>query len=274
MVPIECATTWMRAGDRARHQPGQHLLERVARPHRALAVVAVVEQIRLRRPGEHHGLATEADAVGDAGGVERGAFEGLVEAVHVDEHVTGAAGLGVEIADLAGRLDRIEVPIVEADGVEREAAVAWWRELSAGDAQPGGALRPIPGLGAGAVHGLAGGGDEKRRIGGEIGGVEERTAGGEHAGAAADGRTERQRGGGGCKRAQHGAAAGERRLVNITRQHAGAPTIRAWCSAIAARIGDDRGISARMELWFRVVRWWWPGVRGKLVGSTMPGKSL
>ena len=128
------------------------------------------------------------------------------------------AGLGVQIGDLAGRLDRIEAPIVESDGVEREAAVAWWRELGAGDAQSGGALRPIPRLGAGAVDGLAGGGDEKRRIGGQVGGVEGGTAGGERvAGAAADGRTEHQCGRG-CKRAEHRAAAGKRWLVSFTRQ--------------------------------------------------------
>jgi hypothetical protein len=38
--------------------------------------------------------------------------------MHVDEHITGAVGLGIEIADLADRLDRIEAPIVEPDGVE------------------------------------------------------------------------------------------------------------------------------------------------------------
>jgi hypothetical protein len=111
--------------------------------------------------------------------------------VHIDEHVAGPAGLGVEVADLAGRLDRIKSPIIEPDGVEREAAVAWWRELGTGDAQSGGALRPIPGLGAGTVHRLAGRGDKKRRIGGKFGSVEARTGGGEHvAGAAANGRTD------------------------------------------------------------------------------------
>ena len=54
----------------------------------------------------------------DAGRVERRTFKGLVEAVHVDEHVTGAAWLGVKVADLAGWLNRIEAPIVQPDGVE------------------------------------------------------------------------------------------------------------------------------------------------------------
>jgi hypothetical protein len=77
-------------------------------------------------------------------------------------------------------------------------------------------LRAIPGPDARTVHGLACGGDEKRRIGGEFGGVEGRTAGGEQvAGAPADRRAECQSAGGRCKRAQHGAAAGERRLVNM-----------------------------------------------------------
>ena len=118
MVPIAVRHDVDAASGRARHQPGQDLLKRVARPHRALSVVAVVEQVRFRRPGEHHGLAAEADAFRDPRRIERRGFEGLVEAVHVDEHVTGAAWLGVEVADLAGWLNRIEAPIVQPDGVE------------------------------------------------------------------------------------------------------------------------------------------------------------
>ena len=77
-------------------RPSSTRCEGVARPHRALAIVAVVEQLRARRPGEHHGVAVEPDAVRQAHGIERGGLERLVEAVHVDENV----------ADVAGRRDR------------------------------------------------------------------------------------------------------------------------------------------------------------------------
>ena len=106
MVPMLCATMWTRPAPGLATSEQQHALEAVARPHRAVAVIGVVEQPRLGRPGEHHGLAAELDAVGEARGIERRGLERLLEAVHVDQDVLSAAGLREKLADLARhRLD-------------------------------------------------------------------------------------------------------------------------------------------------------------------------
>ena len=54
-----------------RHERPQHAFEVIARPHRAFAVIRVVEQSRLGRPGEHHRPAAELDAIGEVRGIER-----------------------------------------------------------------------------------------------------------------------------------------------------------------------------------------------------------
>src|ERR1700716_4098105 len=115
----------------ARDQPGEHLLERAARPHGALAVVAVIEKLRLRWPGEHHRLAAEANAVRQTRGIERRRLERLVEAVDVEQHVARA---GRRIEQLAGTRhgrDLFEPPVIEPDRREREAAVVRRRKLGA-----------------------------------------------------------------------------------------------------------------------------------------------
>ena len=78
------------AAARRRDEGQQHALEVVARPHRAFAVIGVVEQARLGRPGEHHRLAAKPDGIGEVRGVERRGLERLLEAVHVDQHVLSA----------------------------------------------------------------------------------------------------------------------------------------------------------------------------------------
>ena len=63
------------SGARGRHDGQQHALEVVAGPHRAFAIIGVVEEARLGRPGEHHRLAAEFDAVGELHGIERRRLE-------------------------------------------------------------------------------------------------------------------------------------------------------------------------------------------------------
>jgi hypothetical protein len=75
------------AGARARGNGVKHALELIARPHRAFAIVGVVEQSRLRRPGEEYRLAAEFNAVSEVRRIERRALECLLEAMHVDQHV-------------------------------------------------------------------------------------------------------------------------------------------------------------------------------------------
>ena len=100
------------AAARGRHNGLEHAFERIAGPHRAIAVIGVVEQSRLGRPGEYHRLALEPDAIGEVRGIERRCLERLFEAVHVDQDVASAAGLREKIADLSRhRLNAIKTPI-------------------------------------------------------------------------------------------------------------------------------------------------------------------
>ena len=87
MVPMLCATMWTRPAPGAATMDMQHAFELIAGPHRAVAVIGVVEQSRLGWPGEHHRLAVEPDAIGEVRGIERRGLECLFEAVHVDQDV-------------------------------------------------------------------------------------------------------------------------------------------------------------------------------------------
>jgi hypothetical protein len=104
------------AGARDRHDGMEHALEVVARPHRAIAVVGVVEKPRLRGPGEDHRPAAELDSIGEVRGIKRCRLERLFEAVHIDQDVQ-SAGLRKKIADLSRRhrLDPIKTPIGKSD---------------------------------------------------------------------------------------------------------------------------------------------------------------
>ena len=152
MVPMLCATIWRRPTFGLAIRPVEHLLQGVARPHRAFAIVAVVEQLRPRRPGEHHGVAAEPDAVRQARGIERRGLEGLVEAVDVDEHVAAAGGRREQVADLRDRLDRVERQSASPTAASENRLVVGRREPGARDAQRGRPFGPEPGPGAGAVR--------------------------------------------------------------------------------------------------------------------------
>ncbi len=155
----------MHATDRRRRdQPGEHLLQRVARPHRALAVVAVIEQLGPRRPGEDHGLAAKANAVGEVGSIERRGLERLVEPVHVEQDVARRA-LPHEVGHRPHGLDRAEPPIVEPHRCQREAAVVGRHEPRARKSGAPGTLGAEPWALARAVDGLARGRNEQCRIG-------------------------------------------------------------------------------------------------------------
>ena len=109
------------AGDR--HDGLEHTFEAIARPHRAVAVIGVVEQSRFGGPGEDHRPATELDRIGKVRGIERRGLEGLFKSVHVDQDVQ-SAGLRKETAELSRhRLDLINTPIGKSDRGERDAAV-------------------------------------------------------------------------------------------------------------------------------------------------------
>ena len=186
---------------RARQQSDEHLLQRVARPHGAVALIAVVQQIRLGRPGERHRVAVEPDAVRQAGRVEHRGLECLIETMNVDQHIAGARRRPGQVADLRHHLERIEAPIVEPDRGERKSAIARRRELGVHDAQSGRTFGPEPGFRTRAVHGLAVGRHHEGRIGRDFRSVIART-GRCKAGAAA----QREQG---CRRSQpsqHGAA--------------------------------------------------------------------
>ena len=93
------------------------------------------------------------------------ALERLLEAMHIDQHVRAAAALPQEIADLCRyRLDRIETPIAQSGCGERETAFVWRHQLRPGDGHPCRALRPEPGFRPPAVHRLARGRDQQRRL--------------------------------------------------------------------------------------------------------------
>src|SRR6516225_1753747 len=96
-------------------ESGQDLFQSVARPHRALAVIAVVEQLCLGWPGEDHGLAVEAHAVGKTCCIEGSRFERLVEAVNIDEDVALFGTQPDEIAEVLHRLNRLKVPIPQSN---------------------------------------------------------------------------------------------------------------------------------------------------------------
>ena len=142
------------AGGRARHQAGEHLLERVARPHRALTVVDVFGKLRPRRPGERHGLAAKADTVGDARGVEHRCLEARVVAVDVDAARRARAPGGPNRSPICGAgsiASSCQSPSPTA--AEREAAFARRRHSCACDAHLG-ALAPEPRLSRAPFTGL------------------------------------------------------------------------------------------------------------------------
>ena len=157
VAPIELAQAFQRqhgahavgddvhaAGGRVAITRGEHALERIARPHRAFAIIGVVEEAGLGGPGEHHRLAAELDAVGQPRGVERRAFESLPEAVHIDQHVGARRWLGEHIADLARhRLDARRASNRTTRRGEREGAGVRRRQLRARDADRRRALRPV-----------------------------------------------------------------------------------------------------------------------------------
>jgi hypothetical protein len=150
-------------------------------------------------------------------GARHRGLERLPEAVHVDQNIA-AAGLREKTATLLGhRLDRIETPIVEPDRGEREAAIVRRRQLRPGDGHRGRPLRPEPGLGAPAVHGLSGGGNEERGVDRERRRVEPRA--GAHrvqAGTSA----ERERARRGCEPAQECATRSGLMLQQTPGDHA------------------------------------------------------
>ena len=149
------------AGTRGRDDGLEHAFEVIAGPHRALAVIGVVEEPSLGRPGEYHRLATEPDAIGEVRGIERRCLESLLEAVDVDQDVWSAAGLREKIADLSRhRLDRIKTPIGKPGCCERETAVVGRHQLRLCDGHRRSPFRPEPGLRPPAVHRLACGCDE------------------------------------------------------------------------------------------------------------------
>ena len=142
----------------------EHAFELIARPHRALAVIGVIEQSRLGRPGEHHRLTAEFDAVGEMRGIERRGLECLFETVHVDQDVASAP-LREKIADLSRhRLDPVKAPIAQTGRGERETVLVGRHQLRPADGHPCSALRPEPGFRPSAVYRLARGCDEQRRL--------------------------------------------------------------------------------------------------------------
>ena len=149
------------ADARGRDNGLEHAFEVIAGPHRAFAVIRVVEQSRLGRPGEYHRPATELDAIGEVRCIERRCLERLFEAVHVDQDVWSAASLREKIADLSRhQLDPIKAPIAKPGCGERETAVVRRHQLRPCDGHRRSPLRPEPGLRAPAVHRLACGCDE------------------------------------------------------------------------------------------------------------------
>ncbi|MGY3652470.1 hypothetical protein ACVWW2_007761 [Bradyrhizobium sp. LM4.3] len=155
------------AGAWSRHQRREHALEIVAGPHRAVAVIGIIEQPCLGRPGKHHGPAAELDPVGEMGGIEHRRLECLLEAVHIDQHVA-AAGLRHKIANVDRyRFDPVEAPIAKSNRGERKSALVRRHQLRPCDRHGGRALRAEPGFRASAVRGLACGGDEQGWINGE-----------------------------------------------------------------------------------------------------------
>src|SRR4029077_19204081 len=145
------------ADSRACDQPEEHLFQGVTRPHGALAVITIVEELRLRRPGEDHRLAAESDAIGEARSVERRHLERLVETVDVKQHIAHAGGGPEQVADVRHRFNRIEAPIIQTDRSERETAIARRGELCTRYAHFRGTVRPEPRLGPPALPSLTGG---------------------------------------------------------------------------------------------------------------------
>src|SRR3981189_353944 len=153
------------AGAWGRYDGTEHAFKLIAGPHRAFAVIRIVEQSSLGRPGEYHRLAAEPDAIGEVRGIERRCLERLFEAVDVDQDVWSTAGLREKIADLSRhRLDRIKTPIAKPGCGERETAVVRRHQLRPRDGHRRSPLRPKPGLRPPAVHRLACGCDEQCRI--------------------------------------------------------------------------------------------------------------
>ncbi len=137
-----CATICRRPTVRARHQSGEHLLQaRRATTWRCRGR----SRSRAISPRDGHAerqrVAVEPDAVRQAGGIEHGGLECLVEAMDVDQHVARAGRRPRQVADLRHRLDRIEAPIVEPDRGEREPAAVRRREPGVRNAQ---SLTPVP----------------------------------------------------------------------------------------------------------------------------------
>ena len=163
---------WRRPPLETRHEGREHALEIIAGPHRAVAVIGIVEQSGLGGPGEHHGPAAELDPIGEMGSIEHGRFERLLEAVHIDQHVSSPAGLRNEIADVGlHRFDLIEAPIAQSNRGERKSAFVGRHQPCPRDCHRGRALRPEPRLRATTLHGLACGGHEQCGVDGEGRGV-------------------------------------------------------------------------------------------------------
>jgi hypothetical protein len=118
------------AGARCRHDGLEHAFEVIAGPHRAFAIIGVVEQSSLRRPGEYHRPAPEPDAIREVRGIERRCLERLLEAVYVDQDVWSAAGLREKIVEVSRhRLHPIKTPNGKSGCGERETAVVRWHRL-------------------------------------------------------------------------------------------------------------------------------------------------
>ena len=93
-------------GARGRHDRREDAFETVAREHRAVAIVGVVEQPRSGGPRENDRLAAELNCIGKTRSIERGRLECLIEAVHIEQNVASGARFREKMSDLTRyRLD-------------------------------------------------------------------------------------------------------------------------------------------------------------------------
>src|SRR5690242_5015747 len=124
----------------------------------------------------------ESGTVGDLRGVEHGLLERVPEAVDVEENAA-LLRLRDQLAELTAYwLVLFDRPFALSHRCEREAFGVGRRQPHASDAERA-AFRTVPGLGATAADGLAGGGSEHSRVRSDPRAIELRRLAGAQAGA-------------------------------------------------------------------------------------------
>src|SRR5262249_48805939 len=100
--------------------------------------------------------------------VERSGLEGLIEPVHINEHIAVVRTRCEKIVNARDRLHCVELPIAQANRGEREATLIGRYEARPRNGHVRGALGSEPGFRLSAIHRLARRCDQQSRTGGKL----------------------------------------------------------------------------------------------------------